>query len=62
MPRKASEPCQKYACAIQGCLKSNNYDEKKCEAAILAMIKCCDNLTSYSSICKGMTSNSNSKS
>lgn len=26
--------CHTYACAIQQCLKRNNYDEKKCKKAI----------------------------
>lgn len=48
------EPCQKYACAIQSCLKANNYNESKCEEAIEAMRKCCAKLTTYSFICQGM--------
>lgn len=55
MPEKPKkEPCQKFACAIQDCLKANNYDEKKCEDAIQAMKKCCDELKTYSFICEGM--------
>ena len=48
------EPCKKYACAIQKCLESNNYNQDKCEYAIEAMRKCCANLTTYSYICEGM--------
>ena len=52
------DPCQKYACAIQDCLKANNYDEKKCEAAILALNKCCEGLKcpydKMSVVCEGM--------
>ena len=47
------EPCQRFACAIQTCLKSNNYDETKCQKAIEDMKKCCDKLTTYSYICQG---------
>ena len=53
-PKKPEkEPCQRFACAIQTCLKSHNYDETKCEAAIEDMRKCCAKLTTYSFICQG---------
>ena len=53
-PKKPiKEPCQKYACAIQTCLKAKNYDQDKCQDAIEAMMKCCANLTTYSYICQG---------
>ena len=48
------EPCQKFACAIQTCLKANNYQEDKCKEAIEAMKKCCSELKTYSYICQGM--------
>lgn len=51
-PKK--EPCQKQACAIQSCLKANNYQEEKCLEAIEAMKNCCAKLTTYSFICQGM--------
>lgn len=54
MHKPTKEPCKKYACAIQDCLRQNNYQESKCLEAIEAMKKCCRGLTTYSFICEGM--------
>lgn len=32
--------CRPYACAIQKCLSANNYDEKRCKAAIAQWKQC----------------------
>ena len=58
LKKPEKEPCQRFACAIQTCLKSNNYDEAKCQKAIEDMKKCCDKLTTYSYICQGKNSHS----
>ena len=53
-PKKPiKEPCQKYACAIQSCLKAKNYDADKCQDVIEAMKSCCAKITTYSYICQG---------
>ncbi|KAI8379360.1 uncharacterized protein BYT42DRAFT_568512 [Radiomyces spectabilis] len=46
-------PCQKYACDIQDCLQKNNYQESKCEAQLVALRKCCEELldNNGSSVC-----------
>ena len=38
---KPKDPCQRQACAIQDCLKKNNYQEEKCQNIIQLMIECC---------------------
>ena len=54
---KPGDPCQRQACAIQDCLKKNNYKEDKCQKIIQLMIDCCNtNGRELSIICKGMKS------
>jgi hypothetical protein len=36
--------CKPQACAIQTCLASNDYQEKKCIKEIAALIACCDSV------------------
>jgi len=53
---KPKDPCQRQACAIQDCLKKNNYKEEKCQNIIQLMIDCCKTKGNESSkICPGMT-------
>ena len=52
---KPKDPCQRQACAIQDCLKKNNYQEEKCQDIIQLMMDCCNTVAKDSSnICKGM--------
>lgn len=53
MPPKVLDPCQSKACAIQACLAANNYQESRCEKAILAMRDCCLQSKDDSQICEG---------
>ena len=41
MSQQARDPCQKYACELQVCLKNNNYQESKCQKALDRLVKCC---------------------
>ena len=36
------EQCKKEACAIQACLKSNNYDNEHCATELDQLKKCCE--------------------
>ncbi|GMM33403.1 Cmc4 protein [Saccharomycopsis crataegensis] len=38
-----ADPCKPQACAIQDCLKQNNYNESKCTQAIDQLYACCSN-------------------
>lgn len=38
---ECGDPCKPQACAIQGCLKRNNYDESKCTKYIDQLYACC---------------------
>ena len=54
---KTKDPCQRQACAIQECLKKNNFQEEKCQHIIQLMIDCCNSKDNKSSkICHGMRS------
>ena len=60
LKKPEKEPCQRFACAIQVCLKNNNFDDTKCQAAIEDMRKCCEKLEKqqiYSFICQGCKHN-----
>ncbi|ROT40110.1 DUF1903-domain-containing protein [Sodiomyces alkalinus F11] len=39
--RQENLPCHPEACKIQKCLSQNNYDETKCQSAVLALYQCC---------------------
>ena len=41
MSQQARDPCQKYACELQVCLKNNNFQENKCQNALERLVKCC---------------------
>ncbi|ODV94171.1 hypothetical protein PACTADRAFT_17898 [Pachysolen tannophilus NRRL Y-2460] len=36
-----SDPCKSEACAIQDCLKQNNYNESRCTVLIDQLYACC---------------------
>lgn len=36
-----NDPCKPQACAIQDCLKANNYNESKCTKVIDQLYECC---------------------
>ena len=59
---RPKDPCQRQACAIQECLKKNNYQEEKCQVIIQLMLDCCNTIGKDSSdICKGMVEYNTSK-
>ena len=37
--------CKKEACDIQTCLRSNDYQQSMCAAAVQALIECCRSTT-----------------
>ena len=59
---RPKDPCQRQACAIQDCLKKNNYQEEKCQVIMQLMLDCCNTIGKDSSdICKGMIDYNTSK-
>ncbi|XP_077987444.1 cx9C motif-containing protein 4-like [Glandiceps talaboti] len=53
-PQKKTEPCKKYACEIQRCLKAHKYNETACRDVIRQMAKCCEKFgTEDSDCCSG---------
>ncbi|KAJ5047114.1 uncharacterized protein L3040_002957 [Drepanopeziza brunnea f. sp. 'multigermtubi'] len=38
----ADPPCHSKACAIQGCLAKNSYNEAKCKSQVDALYACCN--------------------
>uniref|UniRef100_A0A2C9M6M1 Cx9C motif-containing protein 4, mitochondrial n=1 Tax=Biomphalaria glabrata TaxID=6526 RepID=A0A2C9M6M1_BIOGL len=54
------DPCQKFACDLQSCLRVNDYQEWKCQHVIQALYNCCSNCGKGNSVvCSGINSNSN---
>uniref|UniRef100_T1KRN0 Cx9C motif-containing protein 4 n=1 Tax=Tetranychus urticae TaxID=32264 RepID=T1KRN0_TETUR len=51
--RSSKDPCKKYACLIQTCLKSNNFNEEACAYAIDDMKDCCRTWNFRSDCCDG---------
>jgi hypothetical protein len=39
--QKDTKTCKKEACAIQTCLKNNDYQQQMCSAAVKALVECC---------------------
>ncbi|OMH85158.1 Cx9C motif-containing protein 4, mitochondrial [Zancudomyces culisetae] len=39
--RKKLQPCKEFACAIQDCLRKNDFQEEECTEQILKLAKCC---------------------
>jgi hypothetical protein len=37
------DPCKKYACELQDCLKKANYNEAKCQTVLSKLKQCCVN-------------------
>ena len=48
-----NDRCKKQACAIQDCLKKNNYNEAHCFDVIEKMRKCCATWKHESFCCQG---------
>jgi len=49
------DPCKKFACAIQHCLKAHQYQESLCQYQLDQMIHCCTKWTRKSASCAGFT-------
>ena len=63
MTKRPKDPCQRQACAIQDCLKKNNFQEEKCHEELQLMLECCKTVgKDISYICKGMQDYDTSKS
>ncbi|KAI4470556.1 cx9c motif-containing protein 4 [Holotrichia oblita] len=50
---KSKDPCKSFACKIQDCLKSHNYQESSCLEAIEDMKNCCKLWGEKSFVCGG---------
>ncbi|XP_054284927.1 cx9C motif-containing protein 4 [Macrosteles quadrilineatus] len=48
------DPCKIHACAIQKCLKENNFQEEKCTQFIEYLRNCCVKWGSASTSCSGI--------
>jgi hypothetical protein len=48
-----SDPCKKFACAIQSCLEKNNYQEEKCKKQLENLLDCCRKNLENSFVCEG---------
>ena len=53
MGQRKPHLCQSEACAIQTCLKKNDYQESRCKDVIQQMINCCQEIRYQSYICDG---------
>jgi len=42
MGNPSADECQPFACAIQGCLQRNNYNQDACRSVIEALLDCCE--------------------
>ena len=51
MPKK--DPCKKYACEIQKCLNSKDFQEGKCQEEIERLKECCRTWGKESICCSG---------
>ncbi|KAF7996875.1 hypothetical protein HCN44_002521 [Aphidius gifuensis] len=47
------DPCKKYACKLQTCLKDNVYQPSRCEKVIEELRQCCI-INSESLVCEGI--------
>ncbi|RZF40382.1 hypothetical protein LSTR_LSTR008812 [Laodelphax striatellus] len=52
MPYK--DPCKKFACEIQRCLKENDFQESRCLHCIENLRKCCVTWKPHSISCSGI--------
>ncbi|GAU95894.1 hypothetical protein RvY_07429 [Ramazzottius varieornatus] len=51
-----TDPCQAHACAIQTCLKQNNWQDSKCGKELQNLLDCCKKFQEGSPMCVGMRS------
>ncbi|CAK9819311.1 Cx9C motif-containing protein 4 [Anthophora plagiata] len=48
------DPCKKFACKLQQCLKDNVYQPSRCEAVIEEIRQCCIIHSAVSTVCDGI--------
>ncbi|KAH9490270.1 Cx9C motif-containing protein 4, mitochondrial [Bulinus truncatus] len=54
------DPCQKFACDLQNCLRANDYQEWKCQHIIEALYDCCSRCgKGNSAVCSGIVNPAN---
>ncbi|XP_043279299.1 cx9C motif-containing protein 4 [Venturia canescens] len=51
---KKFDPCKKYACKLQTCLKENVYQPSRCGAVIEELRQCCIKHSPESLVCEGI--------
>ncbi|XP_074102759.1 cx9C motif-containing protein 4 [Cotesia typhae] len=51
---KTADPCKKYACKLQTCLKDNVYQPSRCETVIEELRQCCIKYFDKSLVCEGI--------
>jgi len=51
---KIKDPCKVHACAIQKCLKENDFQEDKCKQFIEYLRQCCVKWGAESTSCSGI--------
>ncbi|CAK9804481.1 Cx9C motif-containing protein 4 [Anthophora quadrimaculata] len=49
-----ADPCKKFACKLQQCLKDNVYQPSRCEAVIEQIRQCCIIHSAVSTVCDGI--------
>ncbi|KFM81909.1 hypothetical protein X975_04104, partial [Stegodyphus mimosarum] len=47
------DPCLKYACELQKCLKTHNYNEEMCSTVMKALLDCCQIWKTEAKCCLG---------
>ncbi|XP_076620414.1 cx9C motif-containing protein 4 [Colletes latitarsis] len=50
----AADPCKKFACKLQQCLKDNVYQPSRCESVIEELRQCCILHKATSTVCEGI--------
>ncbi|XP_034171532.1 cx9C motif-containing protein 4 isoform X1 [Osmia lignaria lignaria] len=48
------DPCKKFACKLQQCLKDNVYQPSRCESVIEEIRQCCIHHSAVSVVCDGI--------
>ncbi|XP_076383597.1 cx9C motif-containing protein 4 [Megalopta genalis] len=48
------DPCKKFACKLQQCLKDNVYQPSRCDEVIEEIRQCCIKHKSHSIVCEGI--------
>ncbi|XP_034945476.1 cx9C motif-containing protein 4 [Chelonus insularis] len=49
-----TDPCKKYACQLQTCLKDNVYQPSRCTSVIENLRQCCRKHFEHSLVCEGI--------